>query len=175
MGNIAARNMLYMMQDINVVHLFLTEQNLQSTFIRISLTFTTFQSMRILRQLSHYISRQQRDCIFMILGPLLICFRDESCNYVFIPLSYQPNSQFLIRQYMEDGQLSELLDELLNSASSSSWSARHGSVLVISSMLRHNPSLLCASPKFSIVVHFLKESLKDDKVLPSFRNVILFC
>ncbi|KAG5549672.1 hypothetical protein RHGRI_014840 [Rhododendron griersonianum] len=69
----------------------------------------------------------------------------------------------IISKYMEDGQLSELLDELLNSASSSSWSASHGSVLVISSMLRHNPSLLCASPKFSIVVHFLKESLKDDK------------
>ncbi|KAF7144019.1 hypothetical protein RHSIM_Rhsim05G0170000 [Rhododendron simsii] len=69
----------------------------------------------------------------------------------------------IISKYMEDGQLSELLDELLNSASSSSWSARHGSVLVISSMLRHNPSMLCASPKFSIVVHFLKESLKDDK------------
>jgi len=69
----------------------------------------------------------------------------------------------IISQYMEDGQLSELLDELSNSASSSSWSARHGSVLTISSILRHNPSMFCASPKFSIVVHFLKESLKDEK------------
>ncbi|KAL6953511.1 eIF-2-alpha kinase activator GCN1, partial [Sarracenia purpurea var. burkii] len=69
----------------------------------------------------------------------------------------------IISQYMEDAQLYELVEELLKSASSSGWSARQGSVLTFSSMLRHNPSLICASPMFSMVVNFLKDSLKDEK------------
>ncbi|THG08932.1 protein ILITYHIA [Camellia sinensis] len=68
----------------------------------------------------------------------------------------------IISQYMEDGQISELLEELLSSASSS-WFARHGSVLTISSMLRHNPSIICASPMFSAVQNSLKDFLKDEK------------
>ncbi|KAI8010603.1 Protein ILITYHIA [Camellia lanceoleosa] len=51
----------------------------------------------------------------------------------------------IILQYMEDGQISEQLEELL-SLVSSSWFARQGSVLAISSMLRHNSfNNLCIS------------------------------
>ena len=77
-------------------------------------------------------------------------------------------------QYMDDDELSELFGELLSSASSPSWSARHGLVLTLSSMLRHNPSMICASPKFSIGVTFLKDCLKDEKVLQFFQGMI-FC
>ncbi|KAA8538955.1 hypothetical protein F0562_025647 [Nyssa sinensis] len=66
----------------------------------------------------------------------------------------------IISQCMEDSQLSELLEELSNSASSPSWVARHGSVLTLSSILRHKPSMSCVSPE---VVNCLKEAMKDEK------------
>ncbi|POO02948.1 Proteasome component Ecm29/Translational activator Gcn [Trema orientale] len=66
-------------------------------------------------------------------------------------------------QHMEDAQLSELLQELSDLASSPSWSARHGSVLTISSMLWHNPSAICASTAFSSILLHLKITLKDEK------------
>ncbi|XAR48876.1 hypothetical protein NMG60_11031843 [Bertholletia excelsa] len=68
----------------------------------------------------------------------------------------------IISQYMEDSELSELLEDLSSSVSSSSLSARHGSILTISSMLRHNPSMICACTIFS-VTDCLNESLKDEK------------
>ena len=70
----------------------------------------------------------------------------------------------LMLQYMEEGQLSDLLQELSSLDSSLSWSARHGSILTISSMLRHSPSSICLSPVFPSVVHCLKDNLKDEKV-----------
>ncbi|KAM7532155.1 hypothetical protein LguiB_035565 [Lonicera macranthoides] len=69
----------------------------------------------------------------------------------------------MISQYLEEYQQPELLEALSDLASSSTWSARHGSVLTISSMLRHNPSMLCASPSFSSVVDCLKDASKDEK------------
>ncbi|KAF8388318.1 hypothetical protein HHK36_026984 [Tetracentron sinense] len=69
----------------------------------------------------------------------------------------------MLSQYMEDSELFDLLQTLSTLASSSTWSARHGSVLTISSMLRHNPSRICLSPAFSSVVNLLKDTLKDDK------------
>ncbi|KAF8392098.1 hypothetical protein HHK36_022440 [Tetracentron sinense] len=68
-----------------------------------------------------------------------------------------------ISQYMEESKLLDLLHTLSTMASSSTWSARHGSVLTISSMLRYNPSMVCLSPAFSSVLDCLKDSLKDDK------------
>ncbi|XP_028120652.1 protein ILITYHIA-like [Camellia sinensis] len=51
----------------------------------------------------------------------------------------------IILQYMEDGQISEQLEELL-SLVSSSWFAMQGSALATSSMLRHNSfNKLCTS------------------------------
>jgi len=73
-------------------------------------------------------------------------------------------------QYMEDGQISELLEELINSASSPSLSTRHGAVLTMSSMLKHNPSVICASPT-SAIVKSLQDSLKDEKVLGPFKTI----
>lgn len=79
------------------------------------------------------------------------------------------NLQKLILQYLEEYQQPELLEALSDLASSSTWSARHGSVLTISSMLRHNPSMLCASPSFSSVVDCLKDASKDEKVTILFQ------
>lgn len=68
-------------------------------------------------------------------------------------------------QYMEDAQLADLLQELLNSVSSPAWAARHGSILVFSTLLRHNPSSIFMSPLFTSISDRLKNSLKDEKVL----------
>lgn len=67
-------------------------------------------------------------------------------------------------QYLEDAQLSEVLIELLNLGSSETWYTRHGSVLTVSSILRHNPSVIVTSPMFSSIIDSLKSSLKDEKV-----------
>uniref|UniRef100_A0A2N9J6T6 TOG domain-containing protein n=1 Tax=Fagus sylvatica TaxID=28930 RepID=A0A2N9J6T6_FAGSY len=69
----------------------------------------------------------------------------------------------IISQYMEDAQLTDLLQELSSLVSSPSWSARHGSVLTITSMLRHNPTAICMSPLFQSIVDNLKGTLKDEK------------
>lgn len=69
----------------------------------------------------------------------------------------------IMSQYMEDGQLADLLQELLNLASSPAWAARHGSVLVFSTFLRHNPSAISMSPLFLSILDRLKSSLKDEK------------
>ncbi|KAH7543347.1 hypothetical protein FEM48_Zijuj02G0174600 [Ziziphus jujuba var. spinosa] len=69
----------------------------------------------------------------------------------------------ILSQYMEDAQLTELRKELSNLASSPGWSARHGSVLTISSMLRHNPSSIFVSSEFASILNHLTASLKDEK------------
>ncbi|KAL9431558.1 hypothetical protein AB3S75_026699 [Citrus x aurantiifolia] len=69
----------------------------------------------------------------------------------------------IMSQYMEDGQLADLLQELLNLASSPAWTARHGSVLVFATFLRHNPSAISMSPLFLSILDRLKSSLKDEK------------
>lgn len=68
-----------------------------------------------------------------------------------------------ISQYLEDDQISEVLKELPTSASSPSWFTRHGSVLTLSALLRHNPTIVCSSPSFPMVVNSLKSNLKDEK------------
>ncbi|KAI3459061.1 hypothetical protein Pfo_015724 [Paulownia fortunei] len=69
----------------------------------------------------------------------------------------------ILLQYLEDAQISEVLMGVADSASSSTWTARHGSTLAISSMLRHNAAIVCASPLFTSIVDCLKSSLKDEK------------
>ncbi|KAJ4845080.1 hypothetical protein Tsubulata_039395 [Turnera subulata] len=66
-------------------------------------------------------------------------------------------------QYLEDDQLPDLLRLLSDLGSTSSWVSRHGSVLTISSLLRHNPSSVVASPEFPPLVDCLKNALKDEK------------
>lgn len=66
-------------------------------------------------------------------------------------------------QYMEEPQLDDLLELLSNLASSSSWVSRHGSVLTISSLLRHNPSSVVTSQMFPSIMRSLKDALKDEK------------
>ncbi|KAL2463450.1 Protein containing adaptin N-terminal region [Forsythia ovata] len=70
----------------------------------------------------------------------------------------------MVLQYLEDGQISEVLKELTDSASSSSWTTKHGSVRAISSILRHNPAIIYASPLFTVIVNSIKSTLKDEKV-----------
>ncbi|KAB1202522.1 Translational activator GCN1 [Morella rubra] len=69
----------------------------------------------------------------------------------------------IISQYLEDAQLADLLQELSCLAESPSWSARHGSVLAISSLLRHNPETLCLPPWYQFIVDHLRVTLKDEK------------
>nr|XP_016491594.1 PREDICTED: eIF-2-alpha kinase activator GCN1-like isoform X3 [Nicotiana tabacum] len=69
----------------------------------------------------------------------------------------------IISQYLEDGQVVEVLDELSKSASSSNWCSRHGAVLTICSMLKHNPDIICASSSFTLIVNCLKSTLNDEK------------
>uniref|UniRef100_A0A0A0LH87 TOG domain-containing protein n=1 Tax=Cucumis sativus TaxID=3659 RepID=A0A0A0LH87_CUCSA len=68
----------------------------------------------------------------------------------------------IISQYLEDDELTGLLEELINMASSS-WHARHGSMLTISSILRHKPSAVCQFAMFSSILGCLKTALKDEK------------
>lgn len=70
----------------------------------------------------------------------------------------------LLFQYLEDDELTGLLEELINMASSS-WHSRHGSMLTISSILRHKPSAVCQFAMLSSILGCLKTALKDEKVL----------
>ncbi|GLT74735.1 hypothetical protein SLA2020_465160 [Shorea laevis] len=69
----------------------------------------------------------------------------------------------IILQYMEEDQLYDLLQALLEMACSSNWASRHGSVLTLSSLLRHNPSKILVSPELPSIIQCLKGTLKDDK------------
>ncbi|PPD70698.1 hypothetical protein GOBAR_DD32423 [Gossypium barbadense] len=69
----------------------------------------------------------------------------------------------VISQYMEKSELSDLLQELLDLSSSSNWADRHGAVLTLSSLLRHNPSTIFMSPECPSILLRLKSSLKDEK------------
>ncbi|PPR92002.1 hypothetical protein GOBAR_AA28683 [Gossypium barbadense] len=69
----------------------------------------------------------------------------------------------VISQYMEESELSDLLQELLDLSSSSSWADRHGAVLSLFSLLRHNPSTIFMSPECPSILLRLKSSLKDEK------------
>ncbi|KAL0313788.1 UNVERIFIED_CONTAM: protein ILITYHIA [Sesamum calycinum] len=62
-----------------------------------------------------------------------------------------------------NAQTSEVLMGVTDSASSSTWTTRHGSILAISSMLRHNAAIVCASPLFTSIIECLKGSMKDEK------------
>ncbi|XP_058094955.1 protein ILITYHIA isoform X2 [Magnolia sinica] len=69
----------------------------------------------------------------------------------------------IISQYMEEGELFDLMTLLLNLVSAPTWWVRHGCILSFSSMFMHNPAMVCLSPVFPSVVDHLKDALKDDK------------
>ncbi|KAK8589608.1 hypothetical protein V6N13_088443 [Hibiscus sabdariffa] len=69
----------------------------------------------------------------------------------------------LISQYMEESELSELLQDLLELSSSSNWADRHGAVLTFSSLLRHNPTAIFMSLECPSILLCLKSFLKDEK------------
>ncbi|KAK7332811.1 hypothetical protein VNO80_29566 [Phaseolus coccineus] len=69
----------------------------------------------------------------------------------------------ILTQYLEDVQLTELIQELPSLANSPSWPPRHGSVLTISSLFRYNPSTICSSSLFPTIVDCLRGTLKDEK------------
>jgi len=68
-------------------------------------------------------------------------------------------------QYMEETEISDLVQILLNMSTSSDWCTRHGALLAFSSISMHSPSKLCHLASFPSLVDLLKDSLKDDKVL----------
>ncbi|XP_073291108.1 protein ILITYHIA [Primulina huaijiensis] len=71
----------------------------------------------------------------------------------------------ILSQYLDNAQISEVLKEVADSVSSSSWITRHGSILAITSMLRHNASVIYGSPLLPNIVDCLKSALKDEKFL----------
>lgn len=71
--------------------------------------------------------------------------------------------KLIITQYTGAAQLVDLLQQLSNSDSSPSWVSSHGSVLTISSLLRHNPFLI-TSAEFPLLADCLKDGLQDERV-----------
>ncbi|KAL2345847.1 hypothetical protein Fmac_007132 [Flemingia macrophylla] len=69
----------------------------------------------------------------------------------------------ILTQYLEDDQLTELIQELSSLANSQSWPPRHGSILTISSLFHYNPATICSSSLFSTIVDCLRDTLKDEK------------
>ncbi|KAH1259509.1 Protein ILITYHIA [Glycine max] len=69
----------------------------------------------------------------------------------------------ILTQYLEDVQLTELIQELSSLANSPSWPPRHGSILTISSLFHYNPATICSSSLFSTIVDCLRDTLKDEK------------
>ncbi|XP_020981860.1 LOW QUALITY PROTEIN: protein ILITYHIA [Arachis duranensis] len=77
--------------------------------------------------------------------------------------AYAANILGVLTQYLEDVQLTELVQELASLANSPGWAPRHGSLLTISSLFQHSPSAICSSPLFPAIVDRLRDSLKDEK------------
>lgn len=92
-----------------------------------------------------------------------------------IMLLLKPNLTFLFLQFLEAAQLSVLLQEVRDLSASPKWSARHGSVLCIASLLKHNPSTIMTSSLFSSMLNSLKSSLKDEKVHLRNKDSPVFC
>ncbi|KAF8675346.1 hypothetical protein HU200_047709 [Digitaria exilis] len=65
--------------------------------------------------------------------------------------------------YMEETEISDLVQILLNLSTSPEWYTRHGALLGFSSIAMHSPSKLCHLASFPSLVDLLKDSLKDDK------------
>ncbi|KAF9610038.1 hypothetical protein IFM89_019766, partial [Coptis chinensis] len=91
----------------------------------------------ILKDLIHVDDDQIRNCAARVLGTM--------------------------SQYLEDSELLDLLRMLSSSLSSATWFIRHGSILTISSLLRHHPTGVNLSSVLPSIVDQLKDILKDDK------------
>ncbi|CAL0308828.1 unnamed protein product [Lupinus luteus] len=76
---------------------------------------------------------------------------------------YAASIMGILTQYLEDDQLTELIQELSNLAYSPGWPPRHGSILTISSFFRNNPASICSSSLFPAIVDSLRDTLKDEK------------
>ncbi|XP_019420925.1 PREDICTED: eIF-2-alpha kinase activator GCN1 isoform X4 [Lupinus angustifolius] len=76
---------------------------------------------------------------------------------------YAASIMGILTQYLEDDQLTELIQELSNLAYSPGWSPRHGSILTISSFFLNNPASICSSSLFPAIVDCLRDTLKDEK------------
>lgn len=101
--------------------------------------------------------------LFMLGGHLCLwIFKNFRVVFLLSAVDFFP---IMIFQYMEDAELADLIQELLNLASSPGWAPRHGSVLAFSALLRHNPSAIFMSPKFPSIIDCLKSSMKDEKVI----------
>ncbi|KAJ4968726.1 hypothetical protein NE237_015427 [Protea cynaroides] len=110
----------------------------------------------VLKHAGKSVNAPVRSRVYILLKDLILLDDDQARSSAARVLG-------TISEHMEDGELLDMLKTLLSSASSPIWLARHGSVLTICSMLRHNPSAISLSPVFLSVVDCLKYALKDDK------------
>ncbi|CAM6126914.1 unnamed protein product [Calypogeia fissa] len=71
----------------------------------------------------------------------------------------------ILSQYLEDSEFGNLFKSMSSTAPSAPWTLRHGTTLVLASILRHAVSRVCDSPSWlSGVVTALQSRAKDDKV-----------
>uniref|UniRef100_A0A1D1YSQ3 Translational activator GCN1 n=1 Tax=Anthurium amnicola TaxID=1678845 RepID=A0A1D1YSQ3_9ARAE len=68
-----------------------------------------------------------------------------------------------ISKYMEDSEISNMMETLASLSVSANWTVRHGSLLTFASMSLHNPSMICMSSTLPMVINRFKVALKDDK------------
>ncbi|MED6131161.1 eIF-2-alpha kinase activator GCN1 [Stylosanthes scabra] len=110
----------------------------------------------VLKYAGKNVSSAVRNRVYSVLKDL-IHHDDEKVR------AYAANILGVLTQYLEDVQLSELVQELASLANSPSWAPRHGSLLTISSLFHHSPSAICSSPLFPAIVDRLRDALKDEK------------
>ncbi|XP_078427732.1 putative protein kinase regulator ILITHYIA [Wolffia australiana] len=68
-----------------------------------------------------------------------------------------------ISKYLEEHEVTEMVESLISLSTSSNWSLRHGSILTLAAMSSNNPSMMCMSTSFPSAINRLKAAIKDDK------------
>ncbi|KAK7337971.1 hypothetical protein VNO77_18565 [Canavalia gladiata] len=110
----------------------------------------------VLKHAGKNVSSAVRNRVFSVLKDLIHHDDDRVRIYAASILG-------ILTQYVEDVQLTELIQELSSLANSPSWPPRHGSILTISSLFHHNPAPICSSSLFPTIVDCLRDTLKDEK------------
>ncbi|CAJ1961186.1 unnamed protein product [Sphenostylis stenocarpa] len=110
----------------------------------------------VLKHAGNNVSSAVRDRFYSVLKDLIHHDDDRVRIYASSILG-------ILTQYLEDFQLTELIQELSSLANLSNWPPRHGSVLTMSSIFRYNPAIICSSSLFPTIVDCLRDTLKDEK------------
>ncbi|XP_027348848.1 protein ILITYHIA isoform X2 [Abrus precatorius] len=110
----------------------------------------------VLKHAGKNVSSAVRNRVYSVLNDLIHHDDDRVRIYAASMLG-------ILTQYLEDVQLTELIQELSSLANSPNWPSRHGSVLTISSLFHHNPAPISSSSLFPSIVDCLRDTLKDEK------------